>query len=754
MLNKETIVLEVDGKEEEWVFDEPETSIVTDSPFSHQSHSHSKSNHLNKAIAVVGIPLAAHGVFDLPHIQNAAAHDLTNDEKGSESVVSQQSRFQTPQLIDSSIRNAPEANNSTDLYTYYDQKTMTLIATEVATNDAQNKTDNSTNYSGTDLINAALENNGIETLKDTKDADGAFQALRNSHDWVELHVAGNNTQSIPEGALIVYPTNKTNQGTLGMFYGFHDGMQQPLVYESQHVETFASLTNKFKDTQAHIYVLKADREQDQQNTQINSTQTNTEQNQQPSGNTTSSEQNTQQTPPPEQTPTIDQRQQLIEQWKNITDLGSTPQEWETNFARVSIALNPNNLAIAEYEFAQIYYEGGVDELNPESDTLGFKHFNFWGIKGEGNDGDGLYDTYEYENGIKTPTKARFAHYKTLADGFAAHQELLTSDRYKNAFDQKTIEDVARVVNDDGYSTTDTKDYVDGLMAKWNRHKAAFEKQLEILQNTPGTTQPEQTQNQQSQTVEYTVQPGDTLKDIARKYGVSLQTIIQYNHLGNPDLIHPNDQIVIPGISSENSDNQNTTSEQTQTESSEQGTTPEDFAQAAEKIYNAYMATSGGFTYESMVNNKIFAEKLKEQGFSDAQVNIILARQSKAEVSEDQRGPGVECLGFIGMVTAAVTGDENALLQGFGSAAAVAQRDEFTVGNVVFKRMPSNYVPQRGDIAVKPGTPANEAGHIIMVKQMKYGKIDGIESNEFGNDQVTDHVLHAGFVIFHIVGTSQ
>lgn len=47
--------------------------------------------------------------------------------------------------------------------------------------------------------------------------------------------------------------------------------------------------------------------------------------------------------------------------------------------------------------------------------------------------------------------------------------------------------------------------------------------------------------------EYTVQRGDTLSEIARDHDVSLSDLIELNELSNPDLIHPGEVILIPGV---------------------------------------------------------------------------------------------------------------------------------------------------------------------------------------------------------------
>lgn len=44
---------------------------------------------------------------------------------------------------------------------------------------------------------------------------------------------------------------------------------------------------------------------------------------------------------------------------------------------------------------------------------------------------------------------------------------------------------------------------------------------------------------------YEVQPGDTLLDIAERYGVSVEDLVQANRLDNPDLLVPGQILIIP-----------------------------------------------------------------------------------------------------------------------------------------------------------------------------------------------------------------
>ncbi len=45
---------------------------------------------------------------------------------------------------------------------------------------------------------------------------------------------------------------------------------------------------------------------------------------------------------------------------------------------------------------------------------------------------------------------------------------------------------------------------------------------------------------------HVVEQGDTLKDIAARYGLELADVIAWNELENPDLIHPGDEIRLTG----------------------------------------------------------------------------------------------------------------------------------------------------------------------------------------------------------------
>ena len=57
--------------------------------------------------------------------------------------------------------------------------------------------------------------------------------------------------------------------------------------------------------------------------------------------------------------------------------------------------------------------------------------------------------------------------------------------------------------------------------------------------------PEDTENNDDGTIKYIVQEGDTLWKIAKRFNVSVADIINFNRLCNPDMIKPEQVIIIP-----------------------------------------------------------------------------------------------------------------------------------------------------------------------------------------------------------------
>lgn len=77
-------------------------------------------------------------------------------------------------------------------------------------------------------------------------------------------------------------------------------------------------------------------------------------------------------------------------------------------------------------------------------------------------------------------------------------------------------------------------------------KAQIGMPVNIIAGTPPPGSKDIPGNQQNITAIHIVRAGETLWEIARRYGKTLNQILAANRISNPDLIYPGQQIVIPG----------------------------------------------------------------------------------------------------------------------------------------------------------------------------------------------------------------
>lgn len=61
-------------------------------------------------------------------------------------------------------------------------------------------------------------------------------------------------------------------------------------------------------------------------------------------------------------------------------------------------------------------------------------------------------TYEYINGVKTLTTAKFRAYDTLYDGVLDYINLITTGRYKDTLKCVYVQDVIKILKANGYAT--------------------------------------------------------------------------------------------------------------------------------------------------------------------------------------------------------------------------------------------------------------------------------------------------------------
>ena len=89
----------------------------------------------------------------------------------------------------------------------------------------------------------------------------------------------------------------------------------------------------------------------------------------------------------------------------------------------------------------------------------------------------------------------------------------------------------------GWQYTD-RGVVNGISGYVDRDKYAKEIFLEETSEIPQNDNPNEDKSFNTRTVTYTVQSGDTLWQIANKYGTTVQEIANINRIANPNLIYP------------------------------------------------------------------------------------------------------------------------------------------------------------------------------------------------------------------------
>lgn len=115
-----------------------------------------------------------------------------------------------------------------------------------------------------------------------------------------------------------------------------------------------------------------------------------------------------------------------------------------------------------------------------------------------------------------------------------------------------------------YSSTD---HVDGITENTVDKDVAYKNYPEIIKNaglngflaepvetptdaTPDEPTIEEPEESSTESVTYTIQPGDTLSAIAASYGTTVDNLVALNGIENPDLIYPGNELIINAGSTE------------------------------------------------------------------------------------------------------------------------------------------------------------------------------------------------------------
>ena len=186
----------------------------------------------------------------------------------------------------------------------------------------------------------------------------------------------------------------------------------------------------------------------------------------------------------------------------------------------------------------------------------------------------------YDGSTYTNITACFRAYNSLAESISDYFDLITGlDRYKKAVHTQSPLECITAIKNGGYATSPTyintimsiinsnnltkydnvdnvenpvensanvdieqlaRDVINGKYGNGNERKNKLGNLYEEVQKRVN----EMLKNNVSQETIYIVKSGDTLSAIAKKYNTTYQKIAKDNNISNPNLIYPNQKLVI------------------------------------------------------------------------------------------------------------------------------------------------------------------------------------------------------------------
>ena len=134
----------------------------------------------------------------------------------------------------------------------------------------------------------------------------------------------------------------------------------------------------------------------------------------------------------------------------------------------------------------------------------------------------------------------FRAYNTFSESIEDYFDLIcNSSRYKKALYTNNPKECITQIKNGGYATSPT--YINTIMSIINSNNLTKYDNVEDVENFVDN----------SNYIEYVVKRGDTLSAIAQKYNTTYQKIAKDNNISNPNLIYPNQKLKIyKSVSSE------------------------------------------------------------------------------------------------------------------------------------------------------------------------------------------------------------
>ena len=153
--------------------------------------------------------------------------------------------------------------------------------------------------------------------------------------------------------------------------------------------------------------------------------------------------------------------------------------------------------------------------------------NLFGIKGDYNGAYCTFPTSEYINGAWCTLNANFRKYPSWAESLADHSTLFNRwDRYSNLRGNYNYRDVCNKVREDGYATDPS----------YSAKLINIIEQYNLTRFDTETTNTPVKEYIDTETTEYQVVAGDTLSSIANKFNTTVEELVSINNITNPNLI--------------------------------------------------------------------------------------------------------------------------------------------------------------------------------------------------------------------------
>ena len=212
------------------------------------------------------------------------------------------------------------------------------------------------------------------------------------------------------------------------------------------------------------------------------------------------------------------------------------------------------------------------ESNWGDSYLSSRYHNYFGLKcGSSWRGKSVnMSTHEeYQAGVLSTIRDNFRVFDSLDEGVKGYFDFIQYDRYKNLKGVTDYKEYIQKIKDDGYATSST--YVNSLInivENYNltrydgvsRNNKSNEQIADEVMNGMWGNGDERKKkltdagydyniiqsivNSRCEKIVYTVKKGDTLSAIAKKYNVSVNSLVQKNGIKDPNLIYVGQRIEI------------------------------------------------------------------------------------------------------------------------------------------------------------------------------------------------------------------